>query len=58
MRIPVTIAVALSAISVPLLAQDHLDNVIEHARKEFSVPGVAVAVAAFAPGGIWRLPLW
>lgn len=35
---------ALSAISSHLVAQDYLDSVIERARKEFNVPGVAVAV--------------
>ncbi len=44
MRWSIPIAVALSAIAVPLLAQDYLDNVAEHARKEFNVPGIAVAV--------------
>lgn len=37
-------AVAFCAIALPLLAQDYLDNVVEHARKEFNVPGIAVAV--------------
>ena len=37
-------AAALSAIAAPLFAQDYLDNVVERARKEFQVPGIAVAV--------------
>jgi CubicO group peptidase (beta-lactamase class C family) len=44
MRFSIPFAVALSAIAVPLLAQDYLDNVAERARKEFNVPGIAVAV--------------
>ncbi|MEP6540121.1 MAG: serine hydrolase domain-containing protein [Bryobacteraceae bacterium] len=34
---------ALAAFTIPLLAQDYLDSVVEHARKEF-IPGIAVAV--------------
>ncbi|MDQ6758739.1 MAG: serine hydrolase [Acidobacteriota bacterium] len=37
-------ATALSTFLVPLLAQDYLDTVVERARKEFNVPGIAVAV--------------
>jgi CubicO group peptidase (beta-lactamase class C family) len=37
-------AVALCTLSVPLVAQDYLDSVVERARKEFNVPGIAVAV--------------
>jgi CubicO group peptidase (beta-lactamase class C family) len=37
-------AAALSAIVAPLFAQDYLDTVVERARKEFQVPGIAVAV--------------
>ncbi len=37
-------AVAFSALTVPLFAQDYLDGVAERARKEFHVPGLAVAV--------------
>ena len=46
MRLPVRIhaAVALSALAFLLLGQDYLDDVVEHARKEFNVPGIAVAV--------------
>src|SRR5579863_7311869 len=46
MRLSVQIraAVALSALAFPLVAQDYLDDVVEHARKEFNVPGIAVAV--------------
>jgi CubicO group peptidase (beta-lactamase class C family) len=44
MRFSIPFAVALSAIAVPLLAQDYLDNVAERARKEFNVPGIAVAI--------------
>src|SRR5271154_109808 len=44
MRFSIPVAVALSAIALPLLAQDYLDNVVEHARKEFNVPGIAVAI--------------
>ncbi|MEO8131680.1 MAG: serine hydrolase domain-containing protein, partial [Bryobacteraceae bacterium] len=35
---------ALAAFTIPLLAQDYLDSVAERARKEFNVPGIAVAV--------------
>lgn len=44
MRLSVPVAMAWSAIALPLLAQDYLDNVVEHARKEFNVPGIAVAI--------------
>jgi CubicO group peptidase (beta-lactamase class C family) len=44
MRLSIPVTVALSAIALPLLAQDYLDNVVEHARQEFNVPGIAVAV--------------
>ncbi len=37
-------AAALSAIVAPLFAEDYLDTVVERARKEFQVPGIAVAV--------------
>lgn len=40
----ISVAVALSAFTVPLFAQDYLDKVAERARKEFNVPGLAVAV--------------
>src|SRR5580658_6701056 len=46
MRLPVPFraALACSLVAIPLLAQDYLDTVVEHARKEFNVPGIAVAV--------------
>jgi CubicO group peptidase (beta-lactamase class C family) len=44
MRLSIPVTVALSAIAIPVLAQDYLDNVVEHARKEFNVPGIAVAI--------------
>ena len=44
LSVPARVAVAWSLIALPLLAQDYLDNVAEHARKEFNVPGIAVAV--------------
>jgi CubicO group peptidase (beta-lactamase class C family) len=44
MRLFVRIGLALSALTLPLLAQDYLDTVVEHARTEFNVPGIAVAV--------------
>jgi CubicO group peptidase (beta-lactamase class C family) len=37
-------AAAFCALALPLLAQDYLDKVVDHARKEFNVPGIAVAV--------------
>jgi CubicO group peptidase (beta-lactamase class C family) len=37
-------ALALCLWTVPLFAQDYLDSVAERARKEFNVPGIAVAV--------------
>jgi CubicO group peptidase (beta-lactamase class C family) len=54
-------AVAVSAFVVPLFAQDYLDDVVERARKEFNVPGIAVAVvkdgkvAALRGYGVRRL---
>ena len=36
--------VIVGAFAIPLLAGDYLDNVAERARKEFHVPGIAVAV--------------
>src|SRR5271155_839581 len=44
LSVPARVAVAWSLIALPLLAQDYLDNVAEHARKEFNIPGIAVAV--------------
>jgi CubicO group peptidase (beta-lactamase class C family) len=38
------IILALCSCLAPLLAQDYLDSVVERARKEFNVPGIAVAV--------------
>ncbi len=38
------VAIALSILTAPLFAQDYLDDVVERARKEFNVPGIAVAV--------------
>jgi CubicO group peptidase (beta-lactamase class C family) len=61
MRLSIPAAVAFSAIALPLLAQDYLDNVVERARKEFNVPGIAVAVvkdgkvAALKGYGVRRL---
>jgi CubicO group peptidase (beta-lactamase class C family) len=54
-------AAAFYALVLPLVAQDYLDNVVEHARKEFNVPGIAVAVvkdgklAALRGYGVRRL---
>jgi CubicO group peptidase (beta-lactamase class C family) len=42
--VPVSAALACSLVAIPLLAQDYLDTVVERARKEFNVPGIAVAV--------------
>jgi CubicO group peptidase (beta-lactamase class C family) len=44
MRPFIPISIVLSVIAVPLFAQDYLDTVVEHARKEFNVPGIAVAI--------------
>jgi CubicO group peptidase (beta-lactamase class C family) len=46
MRLSIQIGAAflLCALAVPALAQDYLDDVVEHARKEFNVPGIAVVV--------------
>ena len=44
LSVPVSAVVVLSAFAVPLLAQDYLDTVVERARTEFNVPGIAVAV--------------
>jgi CubicO group peptidase (beta-lactamase class C family) len=40
----INVAIVLCAFAVPIFAQDYLDNVVERARKEFNVPGIAVAV--------------
>jgi CubicO group peptidase (beta-lactamase class C family) len=37
-------ACVLWALAVPAFAQDYLDDVVERARKEFNVPGIAVVV--------------
>jgi len=37
-------ACVLWALAAPAFAQDYLDDVVEHARKEFNVPGIAVVV--------------
>ncbi len=58
LSVPARVAVAWSLIALPLLAQDYLDNVVEHARKEFNIPGIAVAVVKDGQGGrlkgLWR----
>ncbi len=42
--IQITTGCVLSAIAIPGFAQKYLDEVVEHARKEFNVPGIAVVV--------------
>jgi CubicO group peptidase (beta-lactamase class C family) len=46
MRLPTHLATAtlLLSLAIPALAQDYLDTVVEHARKQFNVPGIAVVV--------------
>jgi CubicO group peptidase (beta-lactamase class C family) len=39
-----SIPFCLLAIAIPSFAQDYLDSVVEQARKEFNVPGIAVAI--------------
>ena len=39
-----SIQLCLFALAVPAFAQDYLDNAVEQARKEFNVPGIAVAI--------------
>jgi CubicO group peptidase (beta-lactamase class C family) len=39
-----SIHVCLLALSIPAFAQDYLDTVVEQSRKEFDVPGIAVAI--------------
>jgi CubicO group peptidase (beta-lactamase class C family) len=34
----------LWALAAPAFTQNYLDDVVEHARKEFNVPGIAVVV--------------
>ena len=45
-RFPLPAAILLAAALAPLLcpAQDYVDQVVERARKEFDVPGIAVAI--------------
>jgi CubicO group peptidase (beta-lactamase class C family) len=42
--IRISTACFLCALAIPAFAQDYLDQVVEHARKEFNVPGIAVVV--------------
>ncbi len=44
LSIRINAATVLWALAVPLFAQDYLDDVVERARKEFNVPGIAVVV--------------
>ena len=44
MRSYARIALSFTALLTPLWGQDYLDTVVERARKEFQVPGIAVAV--------------
>lgn len=44
LSIRMTAALVLWVLTVPLFAQDYLDEVVERARKQFNVPGIAVAV--------------
>lgn len=39
-----SILLCLCALALPVFAQDYLDTVVEQARKEFNVPGIAVVI--------------